>query len=727
VADDFRVAGGYVEVVARVNERTGRDAAEKVTRDVERGLATQAPAFEGAGGKAGTAMGGGIGKGVEGEVEKTLTRTRKRFEDEGDGSSKGFLSGFGKGFSGGFLSTLTLGFKGAGWKEAFSASPAVASIGLGLAAAVVAVAAPAIGAGIVAALGVGSGLGVILAGAILAFKRDPALKAAGADLGKTIMGVDTGPLQDAYEAAQVKLTAALASHSATRIAQARKEAAETKKALADAQNFNADNVSLPELARGAFTQPLLQAVDMLKATFKAHTGDFKQMFDTLAPAIEPLSAGLAGFLDNVMPGFLEFLKASSPLLIKLATSLPDFGEALGKAFSILSKGGPGAIAFLGDFITWVGFMIVYLSTLISWLSQGYLAIRNFLTSIPGWTKAAWEWLQKLWGQITGFFAGIWKSITSSTSKGADDTLKWFSELPGRVGRALAKLPGQVLDLILGAMRGMAFAVGWGVGEILKWVASLPGRWWDALKVLGSLIGDLFTWAWTTGVAVIKFWIGVVIGEAKALPGQIWGALVGLGHLLKNLWDTAWNLAVGAVKGGISLIIWEVKNLPGMLWNLGGDIISGLVNGISRAGGKLWDLAKDLAGRFLKGFKSVFGISSPSKVMDEEIAQQGIGAGLIQGLEKTRGKVGGAAGRLAADAMGPFGGIDAKPGATAPAGASGPAGANGSYGPYVIELDGRQVAAFVIDTVTGAPRQVTATIDGGRRGGSGFANTARRRN
>jgi hypothetical protein len=727
VADDFRVAGGYVEVVARVNERTGRDAAERVTRDVERELASEAPAFEGAGGRAGTAMGGGIGKGVEGEVEKTLTRTRKRFEDEGDGSSKGFLDGFGKGFSGGFLSTLTLGFKGAGWKEAFSASPAVASVGLALAAAVVAVAAPAIGAGIVAALGVGSGLGVILAGAILAFKRDPALKAAGADLGKTIMGVDTGPLQDAYEAAQVKLTAALASHSASRIAIARKEAADTKKALIDAQNFNENNASLPDLARGAFAVPLTAAVGQLKRAFIELTPSIKQAFDSVAPFIGPLTDGFIGLVKNALPGFLDFLKTSGPSLLVFAQKLPEIGTALTKMFDAFGKGGPGAAKFLGDFINWLNFMIVYLSGLISWLSQGYLAIRNFLTSIPGWTKAAWEWLQKLWGQITGFFAGIWKSITSSTSKGADETVKWFSALPGRVGRAIARIPGILRDTLMDGARGMAFAAGYAVGQWLNWMAQLGPRTWAVLSAIPGLLGDLFTWAWQTGLAVIKYQINLTVSEVKALPRLMSGALSGLGHLLGSIWDAAWGAAVGAVKYQIGVIVWEVKKLPGMLWNLGGDIISGLINGITGYYGRLWSLAVDLGKHFLSGFKSVFGIHSPSRVMDEEIGQQGIGAGLIQGLDKSRGKVGGAAGKLADAAMGPFGGIDAKPGATAPAGASGPAGANGSYGPYVIELDGRQLAAFVIDAVTGAPKEVSRAVDVGRSAGGGhFPNTARRR-
>jgi hypothetical protein len=331
VADDFRVAGGYVEVVARVNERTGREAAEKVTRDVERELGAQAPAFEGAGGKAGTAAGKGMTRAVEDEVDKGLTRVREKVTKGGDDSGKGFLEGLRngvKGFSGGFLSTLTFGMVGPGLSNAFQASPAVASIGLALAAAVVAVAAPAIGAGIVAALGVGSGLGAIVVGAVLALKRDPALKAAGADLGKTIMGVDTAPLQDAYNKAQANLTAALQSHSKTRIAQAQKEAADTKKALTDAINFNNNNLSLPDMAAGAFggpNGPLTQSINAIKRAFQELAPDLGSIFQTVAPFIQPLTDGFIGLVKNALPGFLDFLKSSGPSLTMFAEKLPLIG------------------------------------------------------------------------------------------------------------------------------------------------------------------------------------------------------------------------------------------------------------------------------------------------------------------------------------------------------------------------------------------------------------------
>lgn len=729
MADDFRVAGGYVEVVARVNERSGQEAGDKLADDVEERTTTRLRDARGRFVRAGTEVGAGISQGVEDEIEKGTERVREKVKRTGEDSGKGFLEGLRngvKGFSGSFFSTLTFGMVGPGLSNAFQASPAVASIGLSLAAAIVAVAAPAIGAGIVSALGVGSGLGVIIAGAILAFKRDPALKAAGADLGKTIMGVDTEPLQAAYDAAQVKLTEALASHSKTRIAQAQKEAAETKKALTEAQTFNENNASLPDLARGAFAQPLLGAVGSLKRAFIELTPSIKQVFDTVAPFIGPLTDGFIGLIKNALPGFLQFLKSSGPSLTVFAQKLPEIGTDLTKMFDAFTKGGPGAAAFLGDFIKWIGFMLVYLSTLIGWLSQAYLAIRNFLTSIPGWAKTAWEWLQKLWDQITGFFGGIWKSITGSVSKGADETVGYFSALPGRVGRAIARVPGVIRDVLLDGVRGMAFLAGYAVGQWVDWMASLGPRTWAVLSAIPGLLGDLFTWAWQAALGVIKYQIGLTVGEVKALPGLMSGVLSGLGHLLGDLWDRAWAAAVAAVKYQIGVIVFEVRKLPGMLWDLGGDIINGLINGISQYYGRLWNLAWDLGQHFLKGFKAVFKAASPSKVMDEEIGQGVIGAGLIQGLDKSRGKVGGAAGKLADAAMRPFGTLaDAKPPAIAPAGASGPAGANGSFGPYVIQLGDRALAAFVIDTVTGAPRQVAAAVDEGRRQ-RGFADTGGRR-
>jgi hypothetical protein len=386
MADDFRVAGGYVEVVARVNERTGRDAAERITRDVEQGLRASGPVFDRASGDIGRNVGAGISRGIEGEVEKGFRRTRDRVRKSGDDSAKGFLSGFGSAFSGAFLNTLTFGLKGSGsLASAFSDNPYVAAIGAALAVAIVATAAPAIGAGIVSAVSLASGIGVIGLGALL-LKENPAVKAAGASLMKTLKDTFTDAAQP-------------------------------------------------------LVRPLVDSLGDARSMVRELAPEFKEMFAVVAPYVRPLVDGFLGLVKNALPGFLDFLKSSGPSLTVFAQKLPEIGTALTKMFDSFAKGGPGATAFLGDFLQWVSGIIIGVGAVVGWLSQAYLSVRNFFTSIPGWAKSAGDWFDKTWDKITGFFSGIWRTVTGSVSKGTNDTVSWFSALPGRVGRALVALPG----------------------------------------------------------------------------------------------------------------------------------------------------------------------------------------------------------------------------------------------------------------------------------------------
>src|SRR5207247_2018912 len=101
--------------------------------------------------------------------------------------------------------------------------------------------------------------------------------------------------------------------------------------------------------------------------------------------------------------------------------------------------------------------------------------------------------------------------------------------------------------------------------------------------------------------------------------------------------------------------------------LGNSIVSGLADGIRGAAGQLWDLARSMAGNFLDGFKHALGISSHSAVFRDEVAPD-IAGGLVDGLDRHRGRVAGAGAGLA-DAVVPAG----YAGRAAGSGAAGQAG------------------------------------------------------
>ena len=66
--------------------------------------------------------------------------------------------------------------------------------------------------------------------------------------------------------------------------------------------------------------------------------------------------------------------------------------------------------------------------------------------------------------------------------------------------------------------------------------------------------------------------------------------------------------------------------------LGRDIINGVIRGLEAAGSALWDAITNIARGAFNSVKSFFGISSPSKLMRDQIGKQ-IPAGMAQGIDE----------------------------------------------------------------------------------------------
>ena len=183
----------------------------------------------------------------------------------------------------------------------------------------------------------------------------------------------------------------------------------------------------------------------------------------------------------------------------------------------------------------------------------------------------------------------------------------------------------------------------------------------------TAIGAIRTFIETTLAAIRKFWeehgegilkftqgiwetiklaiggfldaIMLIFQAFKQLFSGDWEAL---GNTLMELWQNAWDTITGVLAK-----LWETF-LPlftslwtsiqtwwnGIDWaGLGNNLITGIVNGIKRAGNAIRDTIMGLAQDAWEAVKAFFGIQSPSRLM--MYAGEMIGAGLIDGVEGQR--------------------------------------------------------------------------------------------
>jgi hypothetical protein len=64
----------------------------------------------------------------------------------------------------------------------------------------------------------------------------------------------------------------------------------------------------------------------------------KSMFELMASSIRPLAQGLAGFVEEALPGLREALGNSGPIIAQFAHDLPMVGREFGNMFATMSRG-----------------------------------------------------------------------------------------------------------------------------------------------------------------------------------------------------------------------------------------------------------------------------------------------------------------------------------------------------------------------------------------------------
>ncbi len=168
------------------------------------------------------------------------------------------------------------------------------------------------------------------------------------------------------------------------------------------------------------------------------------------------------------------------------------------------------------------------------------------------------------------------------------------------------------------LAGAAYLVYSHWGAITGFFSSL----WGGVKAVFSMsLGDL--------LAGLAGFVGFAVGTLVRFGAAAWGWLTGtLPGLLGRGWDMAWGAFKAAIRAAF-------VTLPRMFLDFGAMIVTGLVNGIAGAPGRLWNAGVRMAKALAGGFKAAAQIHSPSRLF------MALGGHVIGGLDKGLGDASGA--------------------------------------------------------------------------------------
>jgi len=243
----------------------------------------------------------------------------------------------------------------------------------------------------------------------------------------------------------------------------------------------------------------------------------------------------------------------------------------------------------------VGWIIALVVGLVILIAANWQKVKDVTVAV---FTAIWEWI-----------LGAWEWIKDAVSAGLQAIVTWF--MNWTILGIIISHWDQIVAFIGQAWTAIKDAVSAGLTAVVDFLSGLPGRIWGALSSLGAFLWGIASSAWQMFSDAVNAGVWFVIGIITGLPGQIWGVLSGVGRLLWDIASGAFRMFSDAVGGGVRWVIDTVAGIPGrilsalagvgsLLVGLGGDIIRGLVNGISNAAGFVGDVAGNIW-RAIKGF------------------------------------------------------------------------------------------------------------------------------
>jgi hypothetical protein len=225
------------------------------------------------------------------------------------------------------------------------------------------------------------------------------------------------------------------------------------------------------------------------------------------------------------------------------------------------------------------------------------------------------WVNDHWPQIQAVFQTVFQAVGTAIDFVKPYVQRFIALSEQVVARVRADWP-QISADITKAMNT--------IRDIVNAVVTVAQAIWARF---GSTITTI---AERTGAAVISV--------LRNLAGVVEGIFQLIADVLHGRWGAAWDdvkkIVSNALQAVKTILVTEVENFRDEALALGKAILEGIVAGLENAAGMVKSAVEDLASKIPGWAKKILGISSPSKVMADQVGAP-LGAGVIQGwLEGT---------------------------------------------------------------------------------------------
>lgn len=360
---------------------------------------------------------------------------------------------------------------------------------------------------------------------------------------------------------------------------------------------------------------------------------FKDSFDLIFDYWRDIGSILKDLFSGDFEGALQDVQTLfSHLGENILNVLQDLGTFVVDIFRSIGEGIMNALSSAWNSIT--GWFSQLGSSIMSLLSNALSAIGDFFNNLPSMIGTA---IGVVAGIIASGIVNAWNFITQTVPTYFAQIGQWFSQLPSIIGQWLTDTYNRVTE----------------------WASQLPGKAQEAASrfvesasnyftQLPSRIGNWLTQTynrasqWASQLpskaqrAASQF-VSRASSAMSHLPGRIWNYLSSCISRAIAFASQFASKGMQAANSFKNRILSGLRSIPSQVAGIGRQIVQGLWNGIKGAGGWLRSQISSFASSVISGFKSVFKIHSPSRVMRDEVGKylpQGIDVGIKLGSKDT---------------------------------------------------------------------------------------------
>jgi len=401
--------------------------------------------------------------------------------------------------------------------------------------------------------------------------------------------------------------------------------------------------ALIELISYVVTSLLDQLPAILDCALELILGLAQGILAALPVLIEALPEVISSIVEFLISAVPQIIDAGIELLMALVDALPVIIDALVDALPQIIRATVTALIAAAPQIAKAG--IKLLGALIEAIP---VIVVELAEAVPDIVAAIIDVLAELPGLIGEVFAEIVTDLVEWGQQMLSNASMAMSNMLSKVSGIIQELPGKIWTHLVNTVNKV---VAWGqqmvsnastaasnmLSKVSGIIQELPGKIWTHLV---NTVNKVVAWGQqmvSNASTAASNMLSKVSSTLQQLPGKVWDYLSQAAQKVVTWGTQLAQKGAAAATQLFNSIVNGLSSLPSKMAEIGGNIVSGIWNGISSGWNWLTNKVSNLANSLLDAAKDALGINSPSKEFADKVGRwimPGVGKGLDKSMPAT---------------------------------------------------------------------------------------------